>query len=144
MHKLTGNRVFLLCSMAVLVAFATQISKIPNDAKMYPLWLLLASFITTIALFVAPQAQEESIKKEAALRILIFGLMIGLSLLLLTKIGYLLSTIAFVYAGLWYLRLKKNVLFWLFPLVLSFSMYFLFTRGLSVILPVGSWVNLTL
>ena len=144
MYKLTGNRVFLLCSAIVLIAFATQVPKIPDDAKMYPLALLVASFVTTIALFIMPQALEQSIGKDAVLRILVFGVMIGISLFLLTKIGYLLSTVLFVYAGLWYLKLKKNVLFWVFPLVLSLSMYFLFTRGLSVILPMGSWINLTL
>lgn len=144
MYTLTGNRVFLLFFGIVLIAFTTQLSKIPDGAKAYPLFLLVCSYVVSIVLFIQPQKQEEKIGKENALRIALFAVMIGISLLLLTRIGYILSTLIFLYAGLWYLKLKKGMLFFVFPLVLTLSMYFLFTRGLSVILPEGSWVSLTL
>lgn len=144
MKKLTGNRVFLLVSAAVLLAFVTQMSKIPEGAKEYPLFLLIASFLTVIALFVMPQQPEKTIGKENAIRIFLFACMTALSIFLLTKIGYILSTVLLVFAGLWYLKLKKNLVFYLFPIILTLSMYFLFTRGLSVILPMGSWFTLTL
>ncbi|MDT4762990.1 tripartite tricarboxylate transporter TctB family protein [Sphaerochaeta sp. PS] len=144
MYKLTGNRVFLLFFGAIQIAFATQIAKIPDGASEYPLVLLICSSLLTIALFVKPQKEEISIGKENSLRILVFTILIGISLLLLTKIGYILSTILFLYSGLWFLKLKKGLLFYLFPIVLSLAMYFLFSRGLSVILPEGAWVSLNL
>ena len=144
MYKLTGNRVFLLLFGAVEIAFATQLAKIPDGASEYPLVLLICSFLLTIALFVKPQKEEISIGKENAIRILVFAIMIGVSLILLTKIGYIFSTLLFIYAGLWFLKLKKGLLFYLFPILLSLAMYFLFTRGLSVILPEGAWFSLTL
>ncbi len=144
MYKLTGNRVFLLFFGAVQIAFATQLAKIPDGASEYPQVLLICSFLLTIAIFVKPQKEEISIGKENAIRILVFAILIGVSLILLTKIGYILSTLLFLYAGLWYLKLKKGLLFLLFPILLSLAMYFLFSRGLSVILPEGAWFSLTL
>lgn len=144
MQKLTGNRVFLLFGAATLIAFATQLAKIPQGAREYPLVLLIASFLVTVILFVMSQKKEEPIGKEHALRIVVFALIMGLSIFLLTKIGYILSTLLFLYAGLWYLKLKKGVLFFVFPILLTFAMYFLFTLALSVILPMGTWINLAL
>lgn len=144
MNKLTGNRVFLLVSALVLIAFATQIPKIPEGAREYPLVLLVASIVTTLVLFFLPQGKEEPIGKDASVRIFVFAAMIAVSLFLLTKIGYILSTVLFIYIGLWYLKLKRNLFFFLFPLVVTLSMYFLFTRGLSVILPMGEWFTLSL
>ncbi len=144
MYKLTGNRVFLLFFGAVQIAFATQLAKIPDGASEYPQVLLVCSFLLTIAIFVRPQKEEISIGKENAFRILVFAILIGVSLILLTKIGYILSTLLFLYAGLWFLKLKKGLLFFLFPILLSLAMYFLFSRGLSVILPEGAWFSLTL
>lgn len=144
MHNLTGNRVFLLFFGAVQIAFATQLAKIPEGASEYPLVLLICSFLLTIVLFVKPQKEEPLIGKENALRIGVFALMIAVSLILLTKIGYILSTLLFLYAGLWFLKLKKGLLFYLFPIVLTLAMYFMFSRGLSVILPEGAWFSLTL
>lgn len=144
MQKLTGNRVFLLFGAAVLIAFTTQMEKIPVGAKEYPFVLLVASFFVTIALFLMPQSAEENMGKDIAVRLIIFGCMIALSLFLLPKIGYILSTLLFTYSGLWYLKLKKGPVFFLFPPILTLAMYYLFTRALSVILPVGSWVTLTL
>lgn len=144
MYKLTGNRVFLLFFGAVQIAFATQITKIPDGAREYPLVLLICSFLLTLVLIVKPQKEEPSIGKENALRIVVFTIMMGISLILLTKIGYILSTVLFLYAGLWFLKLKKGVLFFVFPILLSLAMYFLFSRGLSVILPEGAWFSLNL
>ena len=87
MKKLTGNRVFLLVSALVLFAFSTQLSKIPQGAKEYPLVLLIVSFITVVLLFIKPQQPEETIGKENALRIFIFAILTAISIFLLTKIG---------------------------------------------------------
>lgn len=144
MKKLTGNRVFLLISATVLLAFVTQLSKIPEGAKEYPLFLLISSFITVVLLFIKPQQPEQTIGRENAIRIIIFACMTALSIFLLTKIGYILSTLLLTFAGLWYLKLKKNLVFYLFPIILTLGMYYLFTRALSVILPMGSWITLTL
>lgn len=144
MKKLTGNRIFLLGGAAVLIAFISQLQKIPAQAKTYPLVLIILGFVTTFLLFIMPQRDEEAIGKDNAMRLVVFGAMIALSLLLLTKIGYILATLLFMYTGLWYLGMKKGLAFILFPLILTMAMYFLFTIGLSVILPVGSWISLTL
>ena len=93
MKKLTGNRVFLLVSALVLFAFSTQLSKIPQGAKEYPLVLLIVSFITVVLLFIKPQQPEETIGKENALRIFIFAILTAISIFLLTKIGYILNVV---------------------------------------------------
>lgn len=145
MKYLTGNRMFLLVACAVLISFAVQIPGIPVEAKTYPLFLLVASFVVGIALFVKKQ-REESVgeSKQTALRIVLFSLLIIVYILAMPKISYLLSTLLFLYGGQWMLKLRKSIAFWVFPVVATATMYFLFTRVLEVLLPEGTWITLVL
>ena len=62
--------------------------------------------------------------------------------MLMSKVGYIISTLLFMYIGEWMLKLKKGVLFVVFPIVLTLVLYLLFTRVLSVILPMGTWIGI--
>lgn len=143
MRYLTGHRVFLLCIDAVLVAFATQLSEIPSEARTYPMIFIIIGLIMSIALIIRPkQPQMEKASKEGAMRIIVFALWILAYLWLMSKIGYILSSLLFLYGGELLLGLKKKVLFWVFPIIMTLMMYLLFTRVLSVILPAGMWFGI--
>jgi len=141
----TGNRVFLLCLAVVLIAFATQMAPIPDEARSYPLFLLIGSAVLGVFLFLRREkATGTVVSRAVVLHIFVFAVMILVYSLALPKISYLLSTILFLYAGQWWLGLKKKILFIVFPIILTLTIYFLFSRVLGVILPEGTWITLYL
>ena len=73
---------------------------------------------------------------------ILFAIVIFIYLMLMSKIGYILSTLLFLYIGQWMLGLKKSAVFFLFPPILTLVLYLLFTRVLSVILPMGTWIGI--
>lgn len=144
MRYLTGHRVFLLCIDVMLIAFVTQLREIPPEARTYPMVFIILGLVMSIILLIrhARQSQAEKTAKEMVVRILIFAFWILVYILLMSKIGYILSSLLFLYGGEWLLGLKRNVLFWVFPLIMTLVMYLLFTRVLSVILPIGTWFGI--
>ena len=145
MLKLSGNRIYLLVTMAVLLAFATKIPTIPTEARSYPLVLLIGAFIFSLILFFKDTPiEQDPLKIHIVWKIIIFLAMVVIYLFLMTKVGYIIATAMFLYASLLFLRLENKILLITFPLVLTLVLYFLFTRLLSVILPEGAWFGLYL
>ena len=142
---ISGNRIFLLCLAVVLIAFGTQLAPIPDDASSYPTFLLIGSAVLGVFLFIRKEkASETAISLSVVIHIVVFALMIIVYILILPKISYLLSTVLFLYVGLWWLGLKNKILFIVFPVVLTLTIYFLFSRVLGVILPEGTWIYIYL
>lgn len=144
MSKLNGNRIFILCVVVVLVAFTTQLSSIPVGGREYPAVLIACSFAFCIYLFFKEQKEEQKLDKATVINCLVSGVMIALYIVLLEKIGYILSTLLYLYANLAFLKFKNKIVYIVFPLVLTLLMYFLFNRGLMVFLPEGSWFSINL
>ncbi|MDC7245694.1 MAG: tripartite tricarboxylate transporter TctB family protein [Sphaerochaetaceae bacterium] len=145
MLKLSGNRIYLLVTMAVLLAFATKIPTIPTEARSYPLVLLIGAFIFSLILFFKDTPiEQDPLQIHIVWKIIIFLAMVVIYLFLMTKVGYIIATAMFLYASLLFLRLENKILLITFPLVLTLVLYFLFTRLLSVILPEGAWFGLYL
>ena len=141
----SGNRIFLLCLAVVLIAFGTQMAPIPGEARSYPQFLLFGSAVLGVLLFLRKEkASENGMSRAVVIQIIVFAVMILVYSLALPKISYLLSTILFLYAGQWWLGLKKKILFIVFPIILTLTIYFLFSRVLGVILPEGTWITLYL
>lgn len=143
MKVLTGNRIFILVAIVVLIAFLTQIPSIPHDAAGYPLFLIVSCLILSIAILIKKgDDSKEKLDNKSVKNIVIFNLAILVYLLSMSKISYLLSTLAFLYFGEWILGFRIKKVFILFPIILTLAMYLLFTRLLGVILPEGSWITL--
>lgn len=140
---ITAHRIFIFCLLVALAAFATQLGEIPPEAKMYPLVFIVVGLVMAVVLIVRKkQPSPDEITGESAIGILLFGIVIFVYLLLMSKIGYILSTLLFLYFGEWMLKLKKGVLFAVFPIAMTLIMYLLFTRVLAVILPMGTWIGI--
>lgn len=133
---------------AFLGAFIAQIGKVSSDARGYPLFLIICSMLLTAALMFKSVKKyhadlttaEPGFKKEF-LYILEYILMIAAYLFLLDKIGYLLSTLLFVVLSLLFLKVRNWRILTLLPLGLTLSMYFLFTKLLSITLPRGTFIT---
>lgn len=143
MNHINAHRAFLLIIDAFLIAFWTQLFEIPIEGRIYPMIFIILAFLMSIVLIVRKKQPEvEKLEKSQLLQILIFGIWIFFSIVMMRRIGYILSSLVFLYGGEWFLKLKKNILFYLFPIVVTIIMYVLFTRVLSVILPVGTWISI--
>jgi len=142
--QMTGNRIFLLCILVMLVAFSTQLPEIPIEGRNYPLVLIICSYGFCIYLLCKKQKEESAIDHSALLSCFLMALMMVVYIFLLGKIGYILATLVFLYVALWFLKTENKKLFVIYPIILTLSMYFLFNKVLSVLLPQGSWFTLNL
>lgn len=134
--------------LAFLTSLAVQVPAIPDVSRGYPLVLLIISYIMTIFLLVSSmykmkkeEKQETQVIEQCKI-IVPYCLMIAVYLFLMTKIGYILSTVSFMIASLVYLKLKNKVLMIALSVVMTIVLYFVFTNFLTVILPRGAWINL--
>lgn len=134
--------------LAFLTSLAVQVPSIPAVSKGYPVFLLVVSYAMTIYLLlksVVKMKTEEQQKTEAAAQakiIVPYCLMIAVYLFLMSKIGYIASTVVFMVASLIYLRLKNKVVMVVLSIIMTIVLYYVFTNFLTVILPRGSWFNI--
>lgn len=148
MKKSFPDMVISIVLLAFLTSLAVQVPSIPAVSKGYPVFLLVVSYAMTIYLLlksVVKMKTEEKQKTEAAAQakiIVPYCLMIAVYLFLMSKIGYIASTVVFMVASLIYLRLKNKVVMVVLSIIMTIVLYFVFTNFLTVILPRGSWFNI--
>ena len=148
MKKSFPDMIISIVVLAFLTSLAVQVPAIPDVSRGYPLVLLGISYVMTIYLLVSSvvkmkkEDKQETKAVDQAKIIIPYCLMIVLYLFLMTKIGYIASTVAFMLASLMYLKLKNKVLMVVLSVVLTILLYFVFTNFLTVILPRGAWFNL--
>ncbi len=149
MKKSFPDMIISIVLLAFLTSLAVQVPAIPAVSKGYPLVLLIVSYIMTIYLLVTSmlkmktQDKQETQVAEQVKIIIPYCLMIVVYLLLMNKIGYIASTVVFMIASLLYLKLKNKVVMVVLSIVMTVVLYFVFTNFLTVILPRGSWFNIT-
>ena len=142
------DMVISIVLLAFLTSLAVQVPSIPAVSKGYPVFLLVVSYAMTIYLLLKSVVKiktEEQQKTEAAAQakiIVPYCLMIAVYLFLMSKIGYIASTVVFMVASLIYLRLKNKVVMVVLSIIMTIVLYFVFTNFLTVILPRGSWFNI--
>ena len=142
------DMVISIVLLAFLTSLAVQVPSIPAVSKGYPVFLLVVSYAMTIYLLlksVVKMKTEEQQKTEAAAQakvIVPYCLMIAVYLFLMSKIGYIASTVVFMVASLIYLRLKNKVVMVVLSIIMTIVLYYVFTNFLTVILPRGSWFNI--
>ena len=147
MKKSFPDMIISIVLLAFLTSLAVQVPAIPAVSKGYPLFLLIVCYVMTIILLVNSvrkmkfEDKQATQLKEQIVVIFPYCLMIIAYLFLMTKIGYILSTIAFMLASLIYLRLKNKVVMILLSVIMTVVIYFVFTNFLTVILPKGTWIT---
>ncbi|MBR5508444.1 MAG: tripartite tricarboxylate transporter TctB family protein [Lachnospiraceae bacterium] len=146
MKKSFPDMIISIVLLAFLTSMAVQVPAIPDVSKGYPIFLLGISYLMTIVLLLKSvsrmkleEKQETKVVEQAKVIIPYCGL-ITVYLFMMTKIGYVVSTIAFMIISLLYLRLKNKVLMVILSVVTTALIYFVFTNFLVVILPRGSWL----
>lgn len=134
----------------ILGAFSLQLKNIPKEAKGYPTFMIVCSFILAVVLLFNSlknnnkECKTEVIDKpiEYAKRVAIYAISIGLYIFFMEKIGFLLSTFIFMAGSLIYLKMKNKLVIVLLPLITTLAMYFFFGKFLTVMLPHGTWIQI--
>ena len=145
MKKSFPDMVISIVLLAFLTSMAVQVPAIPDVSKGYPIFLLAVSYIMTIVLLLKSvskmklEDKQETKVAEQAKVIVPYCVLVALYLFMMTRIGYIVSTIAFMIISLLYLRLKNKVLMIVLSVATTALIYYVFTNFLVVILPRGSW-----
>lgn len=132
----------------LLMVFGIQCYKVPQEARVYPLVLLIMSACLVVISFVINirKYKEESKIKEATSNIsakktiLIYIVFIGAYIMLMDKIGYSISTYLFTLLSLLYLKVESKKVLIILPIGITLIIYFVFTNILYVMLPRGTWM----
>lgn len=134
--------------LAFLTSLAVQVPAIPEVSRGYPLVLLIISYVMAVYLLVTSVLKQKKEEKQTTqvmeqVKIIVpYCLMIAVYLTMMSRIGYIASTVLFMAASLIYLKLKNKVVLVVLSVVLTIILYFVFTNFLTVILPRGSWFNI--
>ena len=148
MKKSFADMIIGIVLLAFLTSLAVQVPAIPEVSRGYPLVLLIISYVMTIWLLVTSVLKQKKEEKQETqvveqVKIIVpYCLMITVYLVMMSKIGYIASTVLFMIASLIYLKLKKKVVLAVLSVLLTIILYFVFTNFLTVILPRGSWFNI--
>ncbi len=149
MKKSFPDFIISVVLLAFLSSLAVQLPEIPDVSKGYPMALLIVAGLMTIYLLVKSMLKMKTEEKEETqvieqIKIIVpYCLMIGVYLFLMNKLGYIASTVVFMIASLFYLKLKNKVVMVVLTVVLTVVLYFVFTNFLTVILPRGTWFNIS-
>ena len=148
MKKSFADMIIGIVLLAFLTSLAVQVPAIPEVSRGYPLVLLIISYVMTIWLLVTSVLKQKKEEKQETqvveqVKIIVpYCLMITVYLVMMSKIGYIASTVLFMIASLIYLKLKNKVVLAVLSVLLTIILYFVFTNFLTVILPPGSWFNI--
>ncbi len=148
MKKSFADMIIGIVLLAFLTSLAVQVPAIPEVSRGYPLVLLIISYVMTIWLLVTSVLKQKKEEKQETqvveqVKIIVpYCLMITVYLVMMSKIGYIASTVLFMIASLIYLKLKNKVVLVVLSVLLTVILYFVFTNFLTVILPRGSWFNI--
>jgi len=133
--------------LAFLTSLAVQVPEIPDVSRGYPLFLMVVCYAMTIILLLKSvlklktEEKEETKVAEQAKIIIPYCVMIFAYLLLMTRIGYIISTVLFIIVSLIYLKLKSKVVMVALAACMTMVLYLVFTNILTVILPRGAWIG---
>ena len=138
--RITEERLFLLCFLTALIVFFTQLGEIPQSGRTYPMVLLIVSIALCIyiIIFKAGKSDTNTVRKRQAVDCIILGAMTLLYIAIQNLAGYIIASLVFLYAALFFLNLKHNkLLFFLYPICITLIIYLLFNKVLHVLLPEG-------
>lgn len=134
---------------AVLAVFASQAPLIIEEARTIPLIYIYTSAALNLAMFIINfvkyrkcEAAAGESRKNVLLAIVAYVFIIGVYVFCMKYISYILSTLLFILGSLLFLKVRNKWLLIILPLVLTFVLYYMFTRYLGVFPPSGTLITL--
>lgn len=136
---------------AVLGAFVAQLSRVPKEVVGYPKFLIIGSFIFNTILLVQnlykhrKETDTDSVNaadfKRMIPKVITYIVTIFAYILLIPRLGYLLTTFLFILGMLIYIGVRSKKQLVLLPVLMTLGIYLLFNYVLKVLLPTGSWIS---
>lgn len=150
MKKSLPDMIISIVLLGFLASLAVQLPQIPDVSRTYPTILIVVAILMTLGLlfksvlrFKHDEMVETNVVSQLKI-ILPFCLMIIAYLILMGYLGYIISTVIFIIAALCYLRMKNKIAVIILALAMTVIIYFVFTKYLIVVLPVGKLINIAL
>ena len=138
----------VICAAVLLIFLTTvavQVPAIPKVSRAYPIFLLAVAYLMGIWLLVKSlrrlkheEKQETEVIAQTKI-ILPYCVMIALYLFLMSRIGYVVSTVVFMMVSLLYLKFKSKIGMVIISIVTTILIYLMFSDFLGVILPRAAW-----
>lgn len=138
----------VICAAVLLIFLTTvavQVPAIPKVSRAYPIFLLAVAYLMGIWLLVKgllrlkhEEKQETEVIAQTKI-ILPYCVMITLYLFLMSRIGYIVSTVVFMLVSLLYLKFKSKIGMVIISIVTTILIYLMFSNFLGVILPRAAW-----
>lgn len=135
-----------ICLAAVLSVFVLELKNITPEARAYPMVLLVCCYamlaVVVVRWFMAGKERRDAqaaggMDRKRVLYITGYCAAIYLYLVLLDRIGYVLSTTLFGIFSLLYMKNKNKIIIAAFPLIMAVLLNVLFAKFLYVKLPAG-------
>ena len=138
----------VICAAVLLIFLTTvavQVPAIPKVSRAYPIFFLAVAYLMGIWLLVKSlrrlkheEKQETEVIAQTKI-ILPYCVMIALYLFLMSRIGYVVSTVVFMMVSLLYLKFKSKIGMVIISIVTTILIYLMFSNFLGVILPRSAW-----
>lgn len=133
----------VICAAVLLIFLTTvavQVPAIPKVSRAYPIFFLAVAYLMGIWLLVKSlrrlkheEKQETEVIAQTKI-ILPYCVMIALYLFLMSRIGYVVSTVVFMMVSLLYLKFKSKIGMVIISIVTTILIYLMFSNFLGVIL----------
>lgn len=155
-RKLIGTLSLTGLFALYILVFCTQLPKIKANARIYPIVLMVFSAVFIVIVTVQALRQykwekaenqteavgeERDAQHKKLVRIVVYSALILLYIVLIPRLGYVISTILFAALSLFYQKKRNLVLLIVLPVVSALVMYFVFKNYLFVSLPAGTWLK---
>lgn len=138
---------WLICLVvaALLLLFVFELPDTAEQARVYPMVVLGGSYLmillTLFGWFRAKKAGKfndvVSMEKKRVVYITVYCLAILLYIMLIEKLGFVISTILFGIYSLIYMKNKNKLVIIILPIVVAIFLQFIFKNFLFVRLPAG-------
>lgn len=155
-HKLFSGAIFLVFAAAIAVQIPSiAVTNLAANSRLMPIVIavLLAAFGLPLCVegaveFLrerqkkAEDAEPSPGKKVGLLRLLLCAVLFAGYAFFLTRLGFVVSSIVYLFANFLVLAPKEKRNFPLFALLavgIPIAIYAIFVKGFRVILPIGKW-----
>ena len=134
-----------------LLVFLNELRDITPIARIYPLFVIIGSYAMIFIVviqgiyrarkFSDGQPYAVPMEKSTVTHIIIYCAAILAYIFFMDRIGYFISSMAFMAFSLFYQKNRSKLLIVTLPIVFTSVMYYIFSQFLYVTLPVGSWIE---
>ena len=138
-----NNRIFSVFLMMIFITLYYVALSYPDKSTIYPKGLLAVGMACVVALFISTfigkndEEKKVFINRDELIKLLISIALMGLYVILITVLGYAVSTFLYMLIQIWVLKPDKKISYLIVALVSTAILYVGFGLFLRIWLPKG-------